>query len=137
MKLELLAFLVLAASIISFFKDEFTRFFKKIWSIKGAPLVLPLLAASTFTLVYGDDLFTFLLILQEALHNTMIALIQWMPFQMGAAFIAQMMCLFILATAPAWALYGLARYYTWEHPTIWATRIYAGLWIFLLILWIA
>ncbi len=137
MQLGLLAFLVLAASIISFFSDEFAQFFKKLFKIKGAYVFLPLLVASGLIRLYKDLFLGVLLTFQTWLRYIMIQLMSCLPFHTGAAFITQVMCLFILSSLPAWGLYWLVKTKKWGKATEWAGRAYVGLWFFLIMLWIA
>ena len=137
--MELLALLVFIASIITFFSGEFGRLFRKIYSIPGAPVVLPLLIISGFLVAYMQNVLSFLLWNQSGLRFTMIKLVECLPFHTGAAFITEVICLFLFTTIPVWGLYWSMRsqiqYLKKAKP--YATHVYAVLWIYLVILWIA
>ena len=137
MQLGLLAFLVLAASIISFFSEDFATFFKKLFKLKGAPLILPLLVASGLIRLYNDSVLEVLLTLQTWLRYLMIQCMSCLPFHTGAAFITQVLCLFILSSLPIWGFYWLVKTKKWGKATEWAGRAYVGVWLFLIMLWIA
>lgn len=137
MQLGLLAFLVLAASIISFFSEDFAIFFKKLFKLKGATLILPLFVASGLIRLYNDSVLEVLLTLQTWLRYLMIQCMSCLPFHTGAAFITQVLCLFILSSLPIWGFYWLVKTKKWGKATEWAGRAYVGVWLFLIILWIA
>ena len=137
MQLGLLAFLVLAASIISFFSDEFAKFFKKLFKRKSAQLILPPLILSGLISLYNDSVLGVLLTLQTWLRYLMVQCMSCLPFHTGAAFITQVICLYILPSLPIWGFYGLVKTKKWGKATEWAGRAYVGVWLFLIMLWIA
>ncbi|CEG57579.1 hypothetical protein [Legionella fallonii] len=95
-----LAAVVFFAAIITFFSQEFIRMFKKIMDIKGAKLVLPLLAASWLMLSYDYWALWVVYYFREVLNWLVRMLTYIIPFGQVSSYIACIIVLTILPLAP-------------------------------------
>lgn len=91
---------ILSSAIFVMFLDEFRRLFKKISSIPGVKLFLPLLLGSWFILTFEEGGLRFLLWAQGLFHRS----IQWMstltPFHHGSISMVETIHLVFLALLP-------------------------------------
>lgn len=105
-----LALVVLVAAIVVLFSQEFIQLFKKIFAIKGAKLVLPLLVISW--LIYTFDYLVLLVIYyySDALNSVITFLSNLLPFQTGAYPIVMILVLTTISVVPVIAL----EHYLWK-----------------------
>ena len=103
-----IALVVFFASIASFFAPEFGRVFKKIFAIPGAKLLIPLVVASGFIVIYEEAGHWLLIRFQIMLHQWVIKLDTLIPFEAGSLSIARIISLFIIASLPIWIARGSA-----------------------------
>ena len=95
-----LALVIFAAAIITLFSQEFIGLFKKIISIKGAELILPLAAAS-FVVYKFDFWFVWVLHYYRVILSHMVLYIAWIfPSYTFFTYIAIIAVLTILSVAP-------------------------------------
>ena len=92
-----LALLVFCSAIFVFFLDEFKGLLKKIFSIPGFKLVIPLIIASLVIEAYEAWGQWLLLWFQKGLHQILYKFASFMPFEMGAVLVVRI--LFLLAAA--------------------------------------
>lgn len=135
--MSLLPLLVICASILAFFLDEFAQTFKKIFAIRGIRIVLPLFIVSSCVIWLSNGILTCLLWFQTYFRYLMVLIFQCLPYKLWAGIIAQWCVIFLVASVPTWCLYGILKYKQWGRPTVWATHTYLILWIVLVILWVA
>ena len=95
-----LSFIVLSSAIFILFLDEFIRLFKKIHSIPGVKLLVPLALASLLVVLYEEGHLRFLLWCQEAFHGLIHFLSKFSPFEKGAVSLTQIVLLVVLAVLP-------------------------------------
>ena len=97
-----IAIIVFLASIASFFSQEFTRLFKKIFAIPGVKLILPLFLAS-FIIIFYEEFGQWLLVrFQIFLHKVVVKLDMILPFKTGFISLGRIISLFIIASVPIW-----------------------------------
>ncbi len=116
-----IALVVVCSSIIAFFSQEFVRMFKKLFSIPGMKLFLPLAIASCLIEVYEDWGFWFLTSFQAAIEKMTHALAHLFPFETGSVLIIRILFLFVLACIPIIAYRLRAKFkgnYAAPHPYI-------------------
>ena len=97
-----LALTVLIGSVFVFFSQEFIRLFKKLMSIRGVKLFLPLVIASCLVEIYEEWGRWLLLRFQLAVHEVIYQLATFVPFDTGAISLIRILYLFILAGLPLW-----------------------------------
>jgi len=95
-----LTLLVFCSSIIAFFSQEFLRMFKKLFSIPGVKLLLPLAVASLLIEMHEDFGFWVLTWGQLQLHRIINALAGLLPFETGSVLLVRIVFLFCLAILP-------------------------------------
>ncbi len=97
-----LAVTVFFGAILVFFSQEFVRLFKKIFSIPGVKLLLPLALASWLIEAYEDWGRWLLLRFQAASHQALHQLATLVPFEAGVISFMRIVYLFLLAGLPLW-----------------------------------
>lgn len=97
-----IALVVLFAAIVVFFSQEFTNFFKKLASIPGVLLLVPLLIASWVVEVYEAWGHWFIIITEALLHQAAAGLSALLPFEKGALTVVYVSLLFLFAGMPVW-----------------------------------
>ncbi|KTD43713.1 hypothetical protein [Legionella quateirensis] len=95
-----LALVVFAAAIMTLFAQEFIRTFKKIFAIKGAKLVLPLLLGSWLVLNFDYLCLWGFYYYQEILNAVVVFLAGLIPFQSIARPIVLILILTLISVAP-------------------------------------
>lgn len=101
--------IVLTAAIVVFFSQEFGRFFKKIFAIPGAKLIIPLVIASWIIEYYEGWGLWLLWYYKKGLHYILrhtAAYFSWSAWALSFVHILQ---LFILASLPVWIAYAVAK----------------------------
>ncbi len=98
----LLAWIVLFTAIVAFFLDEFVRVLKKIFSIPGFKLFLPLLMASFIMERFAVWIWKGLTFFQERIADLVSVLSRSLPFQKGAVIMAHALIIFIMISIPLW-----------------------------------
>jgi hypothetical protein len=94
------ALVVLAAAIVVLFSQEFIRFFKKILTIKGAKLVLPLLILSWLAFTF-DYLVLWVIYYYSAVLNSIIKFLSnLLPFKTVASPMVMILLLTTISTVP-------------------------------------
>lgn len=135
--MSLLALLVICASILAFFLDEFAATFKKMFAVGWIKIFLPLFIVSVCVISFSTSILSCLLWFQNYFRYLMVLIFQCLPNKVWSGIIAQCVVIFLVASLPTWGLYGLLKYKHWGRPMVWATHIYLILWISLVILWVA
>ena len=97
-----LAAIVLITSILVFFSQEFVRLFKKVMSITGVNLLLPLFIASILIETYELWGVWLLENCHLALHLLIYKVTVLLPFETGALLLMRVIFLFLFASAPVW-----------------------------------
>lgn len=98
--LTTLALVVFAAAIVVFFSQEFIKFFKKIFAIKGANLILPLAIAS-WAVYYFDYWFLWTIYYYWECMNSLLSLLTYlMPFPQYTSPIAMILLLTGVSVLP-------------------------------------
>ena len=96
----ILACAVLFTAIIGFFSQEFVRLFRRIFSIRGMKLILPLLIASLVVesdVIWGGFLLSSLRTMLVSFEHTLIAVFH---FPSAARFVIRVIFLTLVAVAP-------------------------------------
>ncbi|HAT1658016.1 TPA: hypothetical protein RG395_000730 [Legionella pneumophila] len=121
-----LALVILFATIMVFFSQEFIRAFKKIFAIRGAKLLIPLGLASW--LIYNFDyLFIWAIYyIREVLHAVLSFLTRVMPFKQYSTAIALIILLTTVSVGPVLLLDLINRKRTYKgyaYPYLTSTLI--------------
>ncbi len=95
-----LALVVFCSSIVAFFSQEFIRMFKKLFSIPGVKLFLPLAIASLLIEMHEEFGFWVLTWGQLQLHRIINAVARFLPFDTGSVLLVRIVFLFCLAILP-------------------------------------
>jgi hypothetical protein len=95
-----LAFIVFCSSVVVFFAEEWGRFFKKVLSLPGFKLLLPLVIASCFIEFYDIWGEWLLLKIQSGFHLAIHTISNLLPFTQGAVFLTRILFLLGLASLP-------------------------------------
>ncbi len=111
-----LAVVVFCCSIVVFFAQEFGRLFKKILSIPGFKLLLPLVLASWLIESYELWGQWVLLKIQAGFHLVINATATLIPFTTGAVSFTRIIFLFVLASLPLCVYRLRARQQKRRHP---------------------
>jgi hypothetical protein len=123
----LFALVVLFGVVMVLFSEEFSKSLKKLWSIKGARLLLPLFAASWFIYTF-DFLFVWVIFyLSKFLQDILAFLIRIMPFQQGSESIALVVLLTFFSVVPVLIIDFFIRkktYKSYPYPYITSTLIW-------------
>ena len=111
------AFIVLGLAIVAFFSQECIRVCKKITSIPGAKLLLPLAFASWMLEEYEDWGGWLLVKFQAVLHQTIHFFSTLLPFEFerGKISLIRIIFLFLLACLPVWLPVWLHRLKAIDH----------------------
>lgn len=124
-----LALVVLCSAIIVFFSQEFSGFLKKIFSIPGVKIFLPLALASLIVEAYEAWGYWFLFRFQVAFHQIIYKLAMMMPFKTGALAFARFLILFLLAGLPIWIAKLRAQQKGRRHPQPFVYHVSLMLWL--------
>jgi hypothetical protein len=93
---------VLIGSIFVLFSQEFIGLFKKIMSIPGVKLFLPLAVASSVVEIYEELGWWLLSQFQLVVHQSIYYLAAFLPFDTGAISLICILYLFLVASIPSW-----------------------------------
>lgn len=110
------ALVVFSASIVVFFAQEFGRLFKKILSIPGFKLLLPLVLASWVIELYEIWGQFVLLKVQKAFHLVINATAGILPFSFCAISLTRIVFLFVLSSLPLFIYRLRAKQQGRRHP---------------------
>lgn len=94
--LTTIAVLTFCSLIFAFFSQEFFRFFKKIFSIPGVKLVLPLVMASALVELYQSPLHSCLIWLRLKVYKLLNALIHLLGVSEMKIMLTKIMILFAI-----------------------------------------
>lgn len=123
-----LAAVVFFAAIMTFFSQEFIRMFKKIMAIKGAKLVLPLLAASWLVLTYDYWALWVVYYFRELLNGIVMMIAYIIPFGQISYYVASILVLTIISVAPIlcfdYFVYRKKNYKPYPHSYLVSTIIW-------------
>jgi hypothetical protein len=122
-----LTLVVFLATIATLFSQEFISLFKKIISIKGAELFLPLAAAS-WLIINFDFWFTWVLHYYRAFLNHLVKAVAWiMPSYPIFIYFSFIIVLTLISILPVLALDWIFRkklFYPYPHPYLTSTLIW-------------
>ena len=124
-----LTFVVFFASIFVFFSQEFMRTFKKIFAVKGAELVLPLIIASWLIINFDYWVLGFLIYCREILLSIALFLMSLPPMQTMTSFLALIFLLTFISVFPVWLIDVILRkrnYKPYQYPYLTSTIIWFG-----------
>jgi len=109
-----LAAVVFCAAIFVFFSQEFISTFKKIFAIKGAPLILPLAAASL--VIYSFDYWCLLAVYyyRQVLNSMVSFLTMLIPLGQISSYIAAILVLTFISVIPVLVLDLVSRKKTYK-----------------------
>jgi hypothetical protein len=124
-----LTLVIFLSSILVFFSEEFIKSFKKIWSIKGVKLFLPLFAVSWIITTYEFWFLWGMFYVYEFFHDTLIFLVKIMPFKYGATSVALVILLTLLSVVPVLIIDFFTRKKTYT-PYKYTYVTSAMIWIF-------
>ncbi|BCA96311.1 hypothetical protein TUM19329_26720 [Legionella antarctica] len=122
-----LAAVVFCAAIFVFFSQEFIRVFKKIFAIKGAILILPLVVASCVVYNFNDLVYLVIYYYRDVLH-AMLSFLTWIiPFGQVSSSVASIILLTLISTVPVFLLDWYLRrktYKPYPYPYLTSTLIW-------------
>lgn len=126
-----LALIIFFSSILVVFSKEFIQLFKKIFSIKGSKLVIPLLIVSWVIYSFNVLFLSLLFYLREVLNNIVLFIVKMVPFHQGATSFSLIILLTLLSTVPIIIIdifsrrrKGYKRYTRYKHPYLTSTLIW-------------
>lgn len=93
---------VVCFGFILCFSKEFTALIKKIMSVPGLTILLPLLLASWVLELYEDWGLWLLVQAQLLLHEAIFQVSSWMPFGAKKVLFLRIIVLFLVAIIPLW-----------------------------------
>lgn len=99
-----LFWVVLLSSIVVFFASEWSDFFKKIFAIPGAKLLLPLIGFTTLIIAYKPWVVWGLIHLQANLQVFVTKLAKWLSFIPDNLLLVQIFVLMALTLLPMLAI---------------------------------
>ena len=123
-----LSLTIFLGAIFVFFSQEFVRFNKKVFSIPGVKLLLPLALASWLIEVYEDWGRWVLMRCQSLLHQVLSQIASILPFDKGALAVVHILYLFILAGLPLWSYLLWCQHTGRLHPKPFNYRLSLVLW---------
>lgn len=126
--------LVIFTAVVGFFSQELQHVFKRIFSIPGAKLCLPMMFASWIVenyALWGYKGLSSLKIMLLAIEHRMAA---FLPFHIGALMVARVLVLAMLAMIPLWLIAFLTRKNHLSGALYWAYCCSASLWAVAVIL---
>lgn len=135
--MSILPLVVIIASVVAFFLDEFTHLFKKIFEKRWMQIVTPLLISSILVMIYYEELLSILLTLQSYYRYAMLFVFQTLPYKWMAGFFAQFLIIFFTASTPASIVFALLNYRKSAHTKTWTTYVYFFMWVISILLWAA
>ncbi len=133
----LFAFIVLCASIVGFFLNEWTALFQRIFSITALRLILPLLFASFVVESYALWGWKALTMIRKSLVNSELWLMHWLPFHTGALFLTRVFILVFFAFTPILIVKWMTRKRPLTEAVYWAYCFSAFVWVMIVILLIS
>lgn len=104
MKLTI-ARIILLIGFLFLYTQELMRLIRKVTSVPGVKLLLPLLFVSWLIETYEDWARWLLLYTRAKFHNTLQFIAECLPFQAGSLHVIRIAALFLLACIPAWILW--------------------------------
>lgn len=122
-----LVIVVSIAALLCFFSQEFMRFIKKIFAIKGVPLVLPLALASWFVFTYDYLALWALLYVRDVLDHMNQLLIRVLPEKQYTADIILIVLLTAFSIVPVLILNFFSYRNThkpYSHPYLLSTLLW-------------
>lgn len=120
--------LVLFTAVVGFFSQELQRVFKRMISIPGAKLVLPLLFTSFAVESYALWGYMGLASLRGMLSGIEHYLSGFLPFRIGAVMLTRVFLLMIIAMTPLWGTFFLTKKKHRPSAMYWAYRCSAAIW---------
>lgn len=130
------ALVVLCSSIFVLFSKEFGNLIKKIFTIPGTKLLLPLVLITTFYVLFEPWAILFILKLKALLHLLVAAIESLIPFTWAADFVANLLVLITFTLLPVFALNAWCikkTYVPFKYPYLLSTI----LWLFIAVLLVA
>ncbi|KTD66428.1 hypothetical protein [Legionella shakespearei] len=122
-----LALVVLVAAIVVLFSQEFIQLFKKILTIKGAKLVLPLLIVSWLVFTFDYWVLWGIYYYGTVLNSITAFLSNLLPFQTGAYPLVMILLLTAISVVPVilWEHYLWKQNYKhYQYPYLTSTLIW-------------
>lgn len=122
-----LVLIVCIASIFCFFIQEFIGLFKRIFSIKGVKIILPLAFASGLVYLNTPFIVWHLYFIQDVLDSALLNLMYFIPFHTAKELVALIMLLTLLAVLPSALLHLHSKKFhnkPYGHPYLVSTLIW-------------
>ena len=129
--------IVLCTAIIGLFSQEFTSMFKRIFSIPGAPLLLPLILISLIIETHLVWVWYFLAKMRSGLVFFETKLYVLMPQQVVTEIFVHVLILTLLPVIPMLLVGYLTRKNTLSDPMFYMYRISAVIWLIAAILFVS
>ncbi|AHE66435.1 hypothetical protein [Legionella oakridgensis] len=129
-----LALIILGATVVVFFSQEFAGVFKKIFAIPGVKLFMPLAFVSWLIDSFEPWVFWLLLKCKEGLLYLIYQFAEWMPWKKNAVALAQILILFLLPMIAMGILFLWAKFKKMHEPWPYTYDIGVVLWIISFIL---
>lgn len=128
--------IVLCTAIVGMFSQEFTSLFKRIFSIPGAPLFLPLILISLIVETRLIWVWALLASIRSGLVFLEAKLASLMPQHVIMEFLVQALVLTLLPVIPMLLVAYLTRKNTLSDPMFYMYRISAAIWLISAILFV-
>ncbi len=136
--MSLLPFLVILAAIVAFFQDEFASLFRRVFSYRWVRMLAPLAIVEVMVERSYDTFSGTLAWWQECLHAVMLVFFErCFPYTAWAAVLSQFLFLFGVSAFLVWAVWLGANRFSVQKNNHKITILYAFLWLFFLLLWVA
>ncbi|MCL9682746.1 hypothetical protein [Legionella maioricensis] len=122
-----LAAVVFCAAIFVFFSQEFIRTFKRIFAIKGAPLILPLAAASWVIYNFDDWVYLVIYYYRDVLRAIVTFLTKIIPLGQLSSYVAVILLLTFISVVPVFVLdwsFRRKTYKPYPYPYLTSTLIW-------------
>ncbi len=129
-----LALLVFCSAIFVFFSKEFGQFFKKIFSIPGTKLFIPLLFATWLIIAYEPWERLIILWFQTTTHRVIHYVSQFIPLAKWAISLTWILFLLVLACLPVWIAHFRNRKMKHQGPQPFTYWVGFLLWVIAVIL---
>ncbi|MFI4963633.1 MAG: hypothetical protein ACHP6H_07245 [Legionellales bacterium] len=132
-----LAMVVFFASIMVFFSQEFIRLFKRVMSVPGATLVLPLALVSWVVYAFDYWLLWGVFYYRECLQYIYRFLIRMLPFPQYAPSVALVLLMTLISVLPIYLLNWYSRkqtYHPYKYPYVTSSIIWTVTAILIIIL---
>ena len=118
----LLAVVVITSTFFVVFMDEIGGVLKTLWTKPNEHMFIPLCVITGLSVAYEDYVITCLNGIRLCIQYVAPALL-W----------EQVLCIFLLASFPAWTVFAVAKYNAWKDAAAIVNRVYLIGWLVVII----